>query len=463
MLKSPFVLLAVVSAPALAQPLTPSEVSQVDKLVTKTLADTGVPSAEIAIVRDGKIVLDKAWGKANEGLSANTALPYQIASNSKQFTAMALLLLEDDGKLSLDDPVSKFIPGITEGDRITIRQLLSHTSGLQDFWPQDYSFIDMEKPTSPQHIVDKWAKKPLDFEPGTRWQYSNTGYVVAGMIAEKVSGEPLVAFLQRRIFTPLGMTSVRDQDDTNTPAFPAGYHRFALGPVRVAQQPGRGWLYAAGELSMTAADLAKWDIARMNRTLVPASDWVEQETPVLRSDGRTNGYGLGIYNSYERERHVIDHGGEAVGFLTQNTVYPDTKDAIIVFTNADYSGATGTITEGLEKIVLDSPEPALTGESDRLADVRSTYAAVVGGTFDHSKFTDNLNYYFDATTLGDYRSSLAPLGTPTITMVRSPRLRGGFVNRNYTLHYANGTDLALVTYAEPGANGRWEQFMIMPE
>jgi len=113
MLKSPFVLLAVVSAPALAQPLTPSEVSQVDKLVTKTLTDTGVPSAEIAIVRDGKIVLDKAWGKANEGLSANTALPYQIASNSKQFTAMALLLLEDDGKLSLDDPVSKFIPGTT--------------------------------------------------------------------------------------------------------------------------------------------------------------------------------------------------------------------------------------------------------------------------------------------------------------------------------------------------------------
>ena len=457
-------LTALTAAPALAQSLTAEQASKVDQLVTKTLADTGVPAAEIAIVRDGKLVLSKAYGKANEGLPARPDQPYQIASNSKQFTAMALLLLEDEGKLSLDDHVSKYIPGITEGDRITLRQLLSHTSGLQDFWPQDYSFIDMETPATPQRIIDKWAKKPLDFEPGARWQYSNTGYVVAGLIAEKVSGEPLLSYLNRKIFKPLGMTSVKDLDDTYAPGFPAGYHRFALGPVRVAPAAGRGWLYAAGELSMTAEDLAKWDIARMNRNLIPASDWVEQETPVLRNDGRTTGYGLGVINHYDGERHVIDHGGEAVGFLTQNSVYPDTGDAIIVFTNADYSGAIGTLTEGLRKIILDSAEPALSGEGDRLEDVRATYAALVGGNIDRSKFTDNLNYYFNATTLGDYRSSLAPLGAPTsIEMRRVPRLRGGFVNRNYTIHYANHPDLTLVTYAEGGANGRWEQFMIMPE
>jgi CubicO group peptidase (beta-lactamase class C family) len=377
---------------------------------------------------------------------------------------MALLLLRDEGKLSLDDHVSKFIPGITEGDKITIRELLSHTSGLQDFWPQDYSFADMEQPTTPQHIVDKWARKPLDFEPGTRWQYSNTGYVVAGMIAEKVSGQPLLTYLHRKIFDPLGMTSVRDQDDTNTPAFPAGYHRNALGPVRIAQQPGRGWLYAAGELSMNAADLAKWDIARMNRALIPARDWVEQETPVLRSDGRTNGYGLGISNIYERERHVINHGGEAVGFLTQNTIYPDTKDAIIVFTNSDFSGATGTLTSGIEKIVLNSPEPTLASETDRVSDVKAVYDMVASGQLDPTKFTDNLNYYFNPTVLGDYRSSLAPLGTPTsFESLGPPRLRGGFVNRNFTIHYSGHPDLTLITYAEPGANGRWEQFMIMPE
>jgi CubicO group peptidase (beta-lactamase class C family) len=463
MLRTAAALLALLAFPATAQPLTPTEVASIDRLVTRTLADTGVPSAEIAIVRDGRLVLDKAYGKANEGLPARPGLPYQIASNSKQFTAMAILLLRDQGKLSLDDPVSKYIPGITQGDRITIRELLSHTSGLQDFWPQDYMFADMTVPTTPQHIVDKWAKKPLDFAPGTRWQYSNTGYVVAGMIVEKVSGEPLLTFLDQHVFAPLGMHPL-DQDETNTPAFPAGYHRFALGPVRVAQPPARGWLYAAGELSMTAADLAKWDIARMNRSLLPERDWIEQETPVLRSDGRTNGYGLGVYNRYQRERHVIDHGGEAVGFLTQNTVYPDTKDAIIVFTNADFSGATGTLTSGIEKIVLDNPEPALTSEGDRLGDVRSVYDALASGRVDRSRFTTNLNYYFDPTTLADYRSSLAPLGAPSsITMNGPPRLRGGFVNRNYTIHYANGKELTLVTYAEPGAAGRWEQFMIMPQ
>jgi D-alanyl-D-alanine carboxypeptidase len=463
MFRASAALVALFAVPATAQPLTQAQVAAIDQLVTRTLADTGVPSAEIAIVRDGRIVLTKAYGKANEGLPARADLPYQIASNSKQFTAMALLLLRDEGKISLEDPVSKYLPGISEGDRITIRQLLSHTSGLQDFWPQDYLFADMTRPTAPQGIVDKWAKKPLDFQPGARWQYSNTGYVVAGMIAEKVSGEPLLTYLNRKIFVPLDMHPI-DQDDTNTPAFPAGYHRLALGPVRIAQPPARGWLYAAGELSMTALDLAKWDIARMNRAVIPAQDWVEQETPVLRSDGRTNGYGLGVFNHYQRERHVIDHGGEAVGFLTQNTVYPDTKDAIVVFTNADFSGATDTLTEGIEKIVLNSPEPALANEGDRLADVRSVYAGLVSGKVDRSKFTANLHYYFDATALGDYRSSLAPLGKPTsITINRPPRLRGGFVNRNYTIHYSGGKDLTLITYAEAGANGRWEQFMIMPE
>src|SRR6476619_8563239 len=151
-------LAALVAVPAAAQPLTPAEVAKIDQIVTTNLSQSGVPSASIAIVRDGRIVLAKAYGKANEGLPARPDLPYQIASNSKQFTAMALLLLEDEGKLSLDDHVAKYLPGISGGDRITIRQLLSHTSGLQDFWPQDYMFADMRKPTAPQGIVDKWAR-----------------------------------------------------------------------------------------------------------------------------------------------------------------------------------------------------------------------------------------------------------------------------------------------------------------
>src|SRR5690349_14791801 len=160
MLRLSFALIALVPFPANARPLTSAEIAQIDQVVAKALADTSVPSASIAVVRGGQIVLTKAYGKASERLQARPNLPYQIASNSKQFTAMALLLLEDEGKLSLDDKVSKWIPGITQGDRISIRQLLSHTSGLQDYWPQDYSFAAMAKPTTPQGIADRWAKKP---------------------------------------------------------------------------------------------------------------------------------------------------------------------------------------------------------------------------------------------------------------------------------------------------------------
>src|SRR6185312_8393368 len=259
MLKVLAALVALVAFPVLAQPLTPAETAAIDKIVTSDLAADEVPSAEIAIVRDGKIVLNKAYGRASATLPANPNLPYEIASNSKQFTAMAILLLQNEGKLSLDDHVSKYIPGITEGDKITIRQLLSHTSGIQDYWPQDYSFEAMSHPTTPEGIVDRWAKKPLDFQPGDQWQYSNTGYVVAGMIVEKVAGEPLLAFLQRRIFRPLGITAY-DQDLAVGPAFPQGYGRHALGPLRVEPPAAQGWLFAAGELSMSASDLAKWDI-----------------------------------------------------------------------------------------------------------------------------------------------------------------------------------------------------------
>ena len=181
------------ATPAIAQDLTATESAKVDTIVTDTLARNGVPSASIAIVRGGRIVYAKAYGKQSETIATPRAdAPYQIASISKQFTAAAILLLEDEGKLSLDDTVAKWVPGITDGDKITIRQLLSHTSGLQDYWPQDYSFAAMEKPVTPQEIIDRWAKKPLDFAPGTQWQYSNTGYVVAGMIVEKAAGKPLL-------------------------------------------------------------------------------------------------------------------------------------------------------------------------------------------------------------------------------------------------------------------------------
>ncbi|MGI4733198.1 MAG: serine hydrolase domain-containing protein [Janthinobacterium lividum] len=456
-------MLAVLApAPLTAQAITPAEATRIDAAVAASLAKTGVPSASVAVVRGGRLVFARAYGKASETIPrATPALPYQIASISKQFTAAAILLLQRDGKLSLDDTVARYVPGVTQGDRITIRQLLSHTAGLQDYWPQDYSFAAMATPTTPQAIVDRWGKKPLDFQPGTQWQYSNTGYVVAGMIVEKVAGEPLLAFLQSRVFQPLGIHAV-DQDMARGPGYPQGYQRFALGPVRVERPAARGWLFAAGELAMSAGDLARWDIARMDRTLLAPADWQTQETEVKLADGKGTGYGLGVDVGTNRDgRRFVEHSGEAVGFLTENIVYPDDKAAIIVFTNADFSDAYKSLAANIARVVLPAPAAGL---DDTMATVRArtVFDTLRAGTIDRSAMTADFNYYLTATALGDYKASLGPLGAPTgFEAAGPPRLRGGFVNRNYKVTYP-GRTLSIVTYAEPGSAGRYEQFLVMP-
>ncbi|MBB4153484.1 CubicO group peptidase (beta-lactamase class C family) [Sphingomonas jinjuensis] len=459
----PILFAAALLAPAslAAQSLTPQETAQIDTVVADALKASGTPSASVAVVRGGRTVFAKAYGKQSErGGTADAKAPYQIASISKQFTATALQLLEDDGKLSLDDKVGQYLPGITGGDRITLRQLLAHTSGLQDYWPQDYSFKAMATPTTPQNIVDRWAKKPLDFEPGTQWQYSNTGYVVAGLIVEKVAGMPLLAFLQQRVFKPLDIRAL-DQDLAVGPGFPQGYGRYALGPVRVEKPAARGWLYAAGELSMSAEDLAKWDVARIDRALLPTDDWQAQETPVKLVDGTTNGYGLGVQTGTRDGRRYVEHSGEAVGFLSENIVFPDQKAAVVVLTNSWFGDATGRITDGIVKAVLPAA-PASAADTAALTRARAVYDQLRTGTLDRSRLTDNANYYFTPAAQADYRSSLSALGEPTgFTQRGTMRLRGGFVLRSYRITYPDRT-LSLSTFSEPGENGRFEQFLVAP-
>ena len=145
----------------------------------------------MAVVTDGKLSFAQAFGKADiaNGRAADTSTRYAVGSISKQFTAAILLLLQEQGKLSLDDRVAKYFPDLTRANEISIRELLSHTAGYEDFAPQDYTIPEWLKPTTPQATMDRWAKKPLNFDPGTRWQYSNTNYVIAGAIAEKAAGE----------------------------------------------------------------------------------------------------------------------------------------------------------------------------------------------------------------------------------------------------------------------------------
>ena len=154
---------------------------RIDRIAREELAQTGVPGASVAIVKDGQIAYVQAYGFArlDSRMPALPSMRYSIGSVSKQFTATAILLLQEQGKLSLDDKVAKFVPSLTRASEVTIRQLLSHTSGYQDYWPQDYVPPFMLRPIAAAKILDMWARKPLDFDPGTKWQYSNTNYVIA--------------------------------------------------------------------------------------------------------------------------------------------------------------------------------------------------------------------------------------------------------------------------------------------
>src|SRR6266404_5449814 len=361
-----FLLLLVLSCGPLAwaqsaAQLSPELRASVDEAAQQALSHSGTPSASVAVVKDGRIVYQHAYGNARlEPLTpARPEMRYSIGSISKQFTSAAVLMLVEEGKLSLDDPVAKFVPGLTRGNEVTVRNVLSHTSGYQDYWPQDYVPPLMLKETSAAAILDMWAHKPLDFDPGTKWQYSNTNYVIAGLIVEKVSGKPLLDFLRQRIFTPLGMSSVTDIDQAGLPAGdPTGYLRYALGPLRPAPKEGKGWLFAAGELAMTPQDLAKWDVSIIDQKILKPESYRELGTEVLLKNGLGTHYGLGIDVNSQASHRVLSHGGEVSGFTAQNSVFPDERAAVVVLTNQDAASASGAIANGIAPLLFATNDPA---------------------------------------------------------------------------------------------------------
>ena len=249
---------------------------KLDEKISSSLQKAGAPSVSVAVVKDGKLAYAKAFGTADlaAGRAASVQTRYAVGSISKQFTAAALLMLEEQGKLSLDDHVSKYFPDLTRAGEVTIRELLSHTSGYEDYAPQDYIIPEWTRPTTPEAVLERWARKPLDFDPGTKWQYSNTNFVLAARIFEKVSGRPLVEFLREKIFAPLDMQSASDWPP-GQPADATAYTRYAVGPPRPTQREAAGWYYGAGELAMTPTDLAKWDIAFLGRKILSARSWDE--------------------------------------------------------------------------------------------------------------------------------------------------------------------------------------------
>jgi D-alanyl-D-alanine carboxypeptidase len=449
-----------IGAQSAPNPALPQDLKvRIDAAANQILASTKVPSASIAVVKDGRIAYLQAYGQArlSPAMEATPQMQYSIGSISKQFTAAAVLLLAQEGKLTLDDPVAKFLPGLTRASEVTVRMLLSHTSGYQDYWPEDYVMTSMMVPTTAQHILDVWGKKPLDFDPGTKWQYSNTNYVIAGSIVEQVSGMPLIDLLEKRIFLPLGMDSVYNADASRLPVTdPTGYERYALGPPRPSPQEGAGWMFAAGELAMPAHDLALWDISVIDRSLLDAGSYTRMFNAVPLKSGVSSGYGLGVFLGSRDGHSYIEHSGEVSGFVSENVVYPNDRAAIIVLTNEMATQAASLIANRIMPMILGLPASSPTKEE---AQALAIFNGLADGHIDRKLFTAYCNAYFDQQAIEDSAASLKPLGPPLSFKQIKEEERGGMTFRVFAVAFPE-RELKVTTYEMP--DGKLEQYLVIP-
>lgn len=300
------------------------------------------PGATVIVVKDGKTVFRKAYGAAD--VAAKTPLTpgtvLRLGSITKQFTAVAILMLAEEGKLALNDPITRFFPDYpTQGKVITVEHLLTHTSGIVSYTGKSGYVATMAKDLTVAQMIDGFRNDPLEFEPGTQFRYNNSGYFLLGAIIERVSGTSYASFLEGRIFTPLGMkdTAYEGVERSNAPravGYTAQEKGFAPAQPLSMSQP-----YAAGALVSTVDDLAKWDAAIASGKLLKPASWKMAFTSYKLSPEKSTGYGYGWGVGTLQGTPVVDHGGGINGFRTYALRLPQQKVFVAVLSNADSGNA----------------------------------------------------------------------------------------------------------------------------
>ena len=428
---------------------------ELDHKIPAALEAAGAPSVSVAVIRDGRLVYARAFGKADlaKGQPATVTTRYAVGSISKQFTAAALLLEQEQGRLSLDDKVSKYYPDLTRSNEVTIRELLSHTSGYEDYAPQDYLIPEWTHPITPEAILARWAKKPLNFDPGTQWQYSNTNFVLAGRILEKVTGQELLPFLEEHFFRPLGMNSAGDCE-VHHPEDATAYTRYALGPPRQVGREATGWYFAAGELCMTPSDLAKWDLNFLQKKILSAKSYEEFTREVKLKNGGPTHYALGLSVGDFHGTPLVSHSGEVSGFLAANSLLPAKNAGVVVLSNEDGVNLIGPLSNMIRGLLVDSSDAAVEKQERQ---VRAILEGLQRGEIDRSLLTANADSYFSQIALNDYGSSLAPLGKLELLTRQAEDHRGGMTNLAYRAHFEKNTVIISI-YLTP--DGKFEQFLV---
>ncbi|HWA16159.1 MAG TPA: serine hydrolase domain-containing protein, partial [Gemmatimonadales bacterium] len=378
--------------------------------------------------------------ETGEPVTPSTA--FAVGSVTKQFTVAAALLLMEEGKLALTDKVAKWYPAATRARDITISDLFHHVSGYTDYYPLDYVTRTMQRNISGDAIVKQYAGMKLDFEPGTRWSYSNTGFIMLGRIIERITGKPLGIYLKERIFTPLGMKHTYFEPDPKGQSMAQGYSTFALGPLEPAAPEGKGWTGGAGGIYSTAEDLAKWDIALMNGKVFKPATWQLVITPRLLNDSANSGYGGGQFIGARRGWMYLQHGGAVSGFIANNLMLPAQRSAFITLAASERGPVVGQLSGPIRALFYAdsatgsdnytpppgsssvSPVPVVQGPP--AVELATTiFKGLQAGNVDRSLFTEEYNHFLTPAKAQGAKERLGALGEPTKVEAVDLAERGG--------------------------------------
>ena len=316
---------------------------EVDRLLSAGRGDA--PGAAVIVIRDGSVLKRGAFGLADlaRGIPIGTDTAFNLASVSKQFTAMAILLLAEEGRLSYDDPITRFLPELSRfGDERRIRHLLTHSAGLPDYYEVMVQVSGVERPRTLHAlaVLAAWGE-PL-FPPGERYEYSNPGYELLALIVERASGASYAEFVEKRIFAPLGMTSsvVYDERAPTIARRAYGYRREGDG-FRLDDDHPLNYLIGSGGIYSTVEDLARWDQALYGERLVRRETLAEAFRPARLNGGEEVPYGFGWRLTKHLGLARVWHGGEWLGFQTFIARYPDRRFSVIVLSNLVETDAEG--------------------------------------------------------------------------------------------------------------------------
>jgi len=360
--------------------MTPANnlVAAIDSMVQEVYQPTE-PGAAIIVVKDGQVLYRRAIGLANMelGVPITPEMIFRLGSITKQFTGVAILLLAQQGRLALSDPITKFLPEYpTHGHTITIEHLLAHTSGIRSYTDMAEWQPNWRKDFTVAELIDFFKYQPMEFAPGTRWSYSNSGYHLLGAIIEQVAGQPYEQFLQQQIFEPLGMQhTCNDSTRRIIPLRVAGYTKDGDAYVN-AEYLSMTQPYAAGGLLSTVDDLAIWNAALSNNTLLPAETLKQAWIPYKLADGSSTGYGYGWAMDTWQGRPTIEHGGGIHGFVTYGLRMPEDDLFIAVLSNNESIRLVEFLALKIAGLVIGAPyvpPVAITLDVQELAAFVGTY------------------------------------------------------------------------------------------